>query len=371
MSRHKRKLKSREDNAESERSEKRARTEQTQTDSIQGDSNVQHNILESNASEPKALEHDTLEIASHTPKQPSKGKGKGKGNKKRRQQEIAKKPIDSETWTVSKAIGGHFQLDPVFSANGQYILLAHESSIGVYHVNSTALQIHKLRTSGDRHITGFALTPDDIHLYISTISGVIELWNWTQGERLAEWKTKSQISSLATAQHDTSDSKCDTVYTIDFEGRNKWSLIVRRPQIEKMALHTLYKSQDPLTHCIVVDNGRVVVLSAGRRLIIGITNEPDLVNLEDVSYTWRETVSPEWITSLDVKVLSRTIPKVEANKVPNVNIVVGGLKGALFSYQDIIGNLSKKESNHGSMTHFVQKLHWVLYLFFIPFVRIV
>ena len=341
MSRHKRKLERQEGAIDNERSRKK--TKQSQVNTTQADITIPKENPEYPAD---GMATETVTTTSQNKKKPSKR-------------------ADSSTWTVSDAIGGSLQdLDPIFSTDEQFLLLAYGTSVGIYHIDSAALQTYTLRTTRPGHITGFAIASHDSRLYISLSTGLIELWKWKKEKRLSKWDTKSQIYNLKTARHAISDSKCDTVYTVDCESPRDWRITAHRLRIgDRAQLHTLYRSQSPITQLKVLDDGRVVVASAGRRLIIGTTNEPDLLNLKDVSYTWREIESSEWISGLDVKVSIDNRLKAKANNpqpqaVPSIDVVVGGLKGSIFSYQDVLGNLLRKESNQTSMAPFSQKLHW-------------
>ena len=241
----------------------------------------------------------------------------------------------------------------------RYLLIAYECSIDVYAV-STSLRVRTLRTSKSGTITGFTIPHHlDSHIYIAISSGVIEEWNWIDGRKLSKWDIRSNIFGLTSSN--------DVLYTVDRKGQ--WMITAHRLKIgDKTELQTLYKSPDPITHFKIVDDGRTIVASAAQRLIVGSCAEPNPPNLRKVSYTWREFECSEWITSLDARIDPQDLSthSEKSNKVPNlipshirsISIVVGGLKGSLYVYQDLVEKLERMERAQTFTVPTTRHMHW-------------
>ena len=219
-------------------------------------------------------------------------------------------------------------------------------------------------------ISGFAFSSvQDEHLYISTSSGMMEKWNWVEGERLEWWHLKVPINTIKAAPLERSERSKGLVYTVDRHTRNQWLLTAHRlmggVEATKTDVATLCVYPRSMTSLNILDSGKMIVATAGQNVLIGITEKPDKPSLKDVTYTWREIECSEWITSIDVQTRNDDTtsqrPRDFEGFARRVDIVVGGLKGAIFIYEDILRKLLSKE-NHSKTTDSTKinprKLHW-------------
>ena len=207
------------------------------------------------------------------------------------------------------------------------------------------------------------------HLYLSTISGTIEKWDWVEGSRLGRWRTSSSIYSLMTAKQNTDDPSHDLVYTVDRKAQGSWLISVHRPAghgaSTKTDVKTLFTNQQPLSSINVLERGRVVVATSGSELILGFTNEQAPSLLKDLSYTWRIIECPEHIVSTDVRLRPsegvQRSSKGGRSSTDAIDIVVGGLKGSIYIYEDLLRKLIRRESGAGkgnSIDITSRRLHW-------------
>ncbi|MCJ1388675.1 hypothetical protein MMC18_001524 [Xylographa bjoerkii] len=273
-------------------------------------------------------------------------------------------------WQVSDAVGGYLiDLDPVFSVDEEYLLLAYASTIRVYATN-TSLLVRTLSTSTKQSgITGLALSASNFsHLYVTLSQGHLEKWDWTEGQRLGKWTTGSQISGVTVISQTSHNVEEDLIYTVD--GRpGSWMITAHHLRLGKDAnqteAHTLYKSTEPISSLKVLGSGDVVVASAGSRLILGnIANSEDSV-LKNVKYTWRELTCPEWITTIDVRMSGDQKEAVDGGTMSasptssnSIDIVTGGLKGSVYVYRDLLAKLIQKERKKHLPPPIAQHLHW-------------
>lgn len=207
------------------------------------------------------------------------------------------------------------------------------------------------------------------HLYLSTISGTIEKWDWIESSRLYRWRISSSIYSLVTAKQTTDDPGSDLVYTIDRKGQGSWLISVHRlagtKDGAKTEVKTLFTNQQVLSSIKILEKGRVIFATSGSQLIFGVSDEPAPSPLRDVSYTWRIIDCPEYIVSTDVRMrLSeemQKIPKKSRSSANVVDIVVGGLKGSIHIYEDLLQKLIRKDHHAGkgsSVDITSRRLHW-------------
>ena len=227
------------------------------------------------------------------------------------------------------------------------------------------LRIHKADS-----ISAFAFSSTtQSHIYLSTIAGTIEKWDWIEGLRLSRWRLSSSIYRLVTAKQNPGDAVDDLVYTIDRQGKGPWLLSVHRLagicDGTKTDVKILLTTQQALSAVKVLENGRVIVATSGSQLMIGSSNEPALFPLKDVSYRWRIIECPEVIVGTDIRVRpSEKIQKMSKGGNLNsnpMNIVVGGLKGSIHIYEDLLRKVIKRDRHAGkesSAEITSRRLHW-------------
>lgn len=280
------------------------------------------------------------------------------------------------------------------------MLFAYDASIVVYST-LTSLQVRQLQRKKGDPISSFALSvsaPDQ--LYLATYSGTIEQWDWTENLKLGSWKLSSTIYFLATSK--ASDSTVgtdhatngdvdglatnnalavkdegardftarDLVYTVDKKDQGLWMLSAHRlmgeQEVAKTEVITLHKSQEQLSSFKVIEGGQVIVATSGRQLIIGTSTMPGPSNLRELSYIWRILECPEWISSIDVRMRHVGNLETQARKKSllrdSLDVAVGGLKGAIHIYEDLLKKLFRREqaaSKNGAMEDIAsRKLHW-------------
>ena len=137
----------------------------------------------------------------------------------------------------------------------------------------------------------------------------------------------------------------------------------RLPDDGPSEVKTLLRSPDPITFFQVVGAGKVILASSGQLLLLGRLNETTSPKMKDTAYTWREIRCAEWITCLDIRVEVETKMQRKGSKStpmtnPQVDVVVGGLQGVIFVYQDLLNNLISKERHKNAKNIGARKLHW-------------
>ena len=226
------------------------------------------------------------------------------------------------------------------------------------------LRIHKADS-----ISAFAFSSTtQSHLYLSTIAGTIEKWDWIEGLRLSHWRLSSSIYCLVTAKQNPGDPVGDLVYTIDRQGKGPWLISVHRlaggDDGTKTDVKILLTTQQALSTVKVLENGRVIIATSGSQLMIGSSDEPAQFPSKDVSYRWRIIECPEVIVGTDIRI--RPSEKIQKMSKGNLNanpmdIVVGGLKGSIHIYEDLLRKIIKRDrrAGKGSSAEITsRRLHW-------------
>ena len=277
---------------------------------------------------------------------------------------------DSPLWKVSSPVGGRLlDVDPLFSLDEGHLLLAYELAIAVYSSATSSLVRH-LRISKSNKISAFALCSlRETDLYISTVKGTIEKWDWEQGCRVGYWKLSSSIYALTTSSRISGDALSDLVYTVDRKGADPWLVTAHRlvhgGESPSSEVKTLFSNQEAISSLKVLENGRFIVATSAAQLIIGHSNSPSPAKLQGLTYTWRIVESPEWIVSIDVRIShpewDRKPSKGGKKRIESLDIALGGLKGSIHIYENLLGNLICREQPHSKdNTKDIKsrRLHW-------------
>lgn len=252
----------------------------------------------------------------------------------------------------------------------RYILIAYDASINIY-AASTSMLVRKLCVGKSEKVTAFALSPcEPNNIFLSTNTGSIEKWDWVEGVRLEYWHISTSVYNLATASYRSDETPNDLVYTVDKNGEGQWMLTVHRllggEEASKTDLGTLNKSSAPFTSVKIAENGRIVVLTSGSRLIVGSSDKPNLASLKDVVYVWRELNCSEWISTMDIRTRPFEMSSTKAKGAVlgfdgALDVAVGGLRGQIVIYDDLLNRLIQKEGDHKPQMKkglSSQQLHW-------------
>ncbi|KAL8733011.1 MAG: hypothetical protein Q9166_002409 [cf. Caloplaca sp. 2 TL-2023] len=314
--------------------------------------------------------------------------GKIKLNHPRKDNKILGQPRDEHVsysckdgnvpgWTISKGVvgGRMLDLDPVYSEDEQYLLIAFRCSINVYST-ATSLLVRELYVSHHHRVSAFALSSTDpSKLYVATEDGYIQLFNPLTGQKLHHWRKNTSIYALQTCKPADSEEFTDQVYSINRLWDGPWKISAHRletseegtsEEASRSEVVTLRESQEPITSFKVVEGGKIILATSGSVLTIGHTDHPHRPALDNVSYIWRDVECPEWISSFDIRIVppdtsskhhgSRTNPPIA-----RTDIVIGGLKGPLHVYNDLLMQLVRKEKGlhkNANVDLTSRKQHW-------------
>lgn len=239
----------------------------------------------------------------------------------------------------------------------------------VVYSTSTSLLVRSLQVSKGGTITGLALDASNRdRVYVTATSGDIERWHWKEGTRTNKWEISSSIHALGTAAHAEEETSNELVYTVDKKDGGKWLLsahrLVGKGADTNTGVKTLLKYDERLSAFRVLAGGKVIVATSGQQLIVGTTEMPAPDKLSDIVYQWRIVDCPEWVTSFDVRIRPSERTSKRKHGVPlleAVDVALGGLKGAIHIYEDVLHKLVRKEKAGQAGTSediSSRRLHW-------------
>lgn len=283
-----------------------------------------------------------------------------------RKQDKVQKRDSSTAWNVSEVFGGRMlDLDPLFSPNEEYLLIAYEASVNVY-ATATSLLVRSLRLSHSERLSAFVFSSTDpSQLYTATRNGVIQSWDWLDRQMLQSWASHFQISALASSMLPSNhQDSAQLVFTIGRKGVGPWRISAHRLDrgAENGEVVTLRNSKEPISSFRVIEHGKVIVATSGSVLTLGLAEGSEETSFSDLSYTWRDIECSEWISCMDVRVIeAENSRSSKTSRLPRTDIVVGGLKGSLHVYDDLLNQLARKDKKSGkgpAADWTPRKLHW-------------
>ncbi|KAI9785919.1 MAG: hypothetical protein M1839_008185 [Geoglossum umbratile] len=314
--------------------------------------------------------HKDTTLTAKEKKKRQKREGRAKLRDKERNSKLDAKAIEGSSgldavsefsgsvalWKTSGAIGGRLiHADPVFSEDEKYIVIALNSALRIYS-SSTSLLVRSLplETSSSRKtvVTGFSMSPTyPNHIYVSTSRGRLEIWDWIEGTKIQRWEFESEINALAIVSASPTENKSDIIYMIE-KKYEKWRIklfeLVKGADPSKTDNQTkvLYECEQQISSFKVLHEGRVVVATSGKRLVVGTTKG----EITAGSYVWMEFTSPDWLTCLDVRESSKESISAKGKKEklkagvaskssPAIDVVIGDIKGVIYVHSDLLNRL--------------------------------
>ncbi|OCT50098.1 hypothetical protein CLCR_06592 [Cladophialophora carrionii] len=277
---------------------------------------------------------------------------------KSRRERPRKAEVNEKGWSVASTSGGTFiDQDPLLTDDDQHLILPTHSEVQVYSTK-TSLRVRSLRLDPKSTITSCALsTLDGDRLYVSGTNGLISLWDWTSGTRIAEFNSGKSVRQILPLQ---SQEENEAVLILQDDSLGTRTLAIYLADISR---GTFSEKQTVLrgsafSPCVKsYGHGRVLVACVADRLLVGQSQNTEERQLE-FSYTWRELTTPAHIKSFDAQLnwgKSKT-----SRKVPYLDVAVGLSDGVIMHYEDIlfklIGMEKKNKASAGDIT--ARRLHW-------------
>ena len=208
---------------------------------------------------------------------------------------------------------------------------------------------------------------------MATSQEILYLFAWAEGKKLGRWKLGARVWELAIATVRSSEDTTDVVYTREQTG-TKWKISAHKlrsgEDASKTESKTILSSSNPITRFKLIRDGKFIVATSGKRLLLGELTSNLSTSLRDLKYVWRELDTPEWITCFDVRessedpTLTYNDPiraKETGGRDSVVDVVLGHTTGVIFVYEDIINKLVRQERQRDdkAVSGIVpRRMHW-------------
>jgi NET1-associated nuclear protein 1 (U3 small nucleolar RNA-associated protein 17) len=283
----------------------------------------------------------------------------------------AKKQKHKNKWTVSQTQGGWFlPMDPVFSQDEKYVLIANAKAIHVY-LSETSLLAHLLPVGATGLVTAYALSstkPDQ--LYVADSNGLITLWNWVDATKVGRWDIGAVVRNMVVVTQPGSDE--DLVYCHETGDKHIVNVHALRTkaQASQTELKRVLKTNSAITNLQVLLQGKYAIIATADTITVGKRVKVTKTALQEFEYVWRELKFSKRITTCNTYFRQREVlesgKKSAQDQRDVLDLAVGDEVGVILLFEDILASFAAVESlQKGSKTRTdsadslrPKKLHW-------------
>lgn len=208
--------------------------------------------------------------------------------------------------------------------------------------------------------------PDTV--WVACSDGSIFHIDWTQSSEVKQvFRTNSGTAkALTVLPVELTKTAHEVVLVVESEKSHKLELVAySKSNSTPKSIFTLKKSGSGLQLVSSTQDGRVLIGALNDRLFVGVASSNGIESLDQLSYEFFSFDCPDVVTTLDLKVdrrkqSSSTARKNRQSEFENtVDVLVGGARGGIYLYQDIVSRLQAQGEVKSEKDHFqAQKYHW-------------
>lgn len=283
----------------------------------------------------------------------------------------SKKNRDS-SWSLSPAQGGWFlPVDPVFSSDEKYILLAIPTSLQIYSTE-TSLLTSTLPIGGTGvTITAYALSSADPNqVYIADSNKLITLWDWVDGKKIGRWDIGAIVRNMAVITQPGSND--DLVFCHEAGSKHVINVHALRTkgQASESELKHVLKTTANIQGIQVLLQGKYAIIATATSIIVGKRLKPSKTAIQDFEYVWREFEFSKHITTFNAFFRTQEVAakakKPVQDQRDNLDLVVGDETGVILLFEDILASFAaldrtqkpNKNDTYNAESMRPKRLHW-------------
>jgi len=253
-----------------------------------------------------------------------------------------------------------------FTDWSRYLILTYNTSLQVY-TTEDSLLVRRITLpvaqsdSGEYIISSVLSKESPEHVWVACTDGRIWYINWTTGTGVdTPLNIEKDILDMDVQSMEIGDGTKDVLLILQVCDSSAAQLMAYDDEdlsTKKGTLLHTFEETPSIIRSVV--NGRVVVAASGSVLHIGLLKHkkkaPDAPELE---YRFYSFGVPDIVACLDIQPTVRTTKK-GATEIRQVDVVIGGARGGIYLYSDLVGKLTVEE--HGALKAAPiqpRKYHW-------------
>ncbi|KAL2180241.1 WD40-repeat-containing domain protein [Thermothelomyces heterothallicus CBS 202.75] len=278
----------------------------------------------------------------------------------------------SQPWRLSKPMGGRMlDIDPIFSPDERHLLITYNTSIQVYSTEDSLL-VRRIAlpipgSDGENelvstHIVASVLSKCDTdYVWVACSDGRIWYLNWTSGSGVdAPFKVEAKkVLDMTVDAVELGGKAEDVVLVLQKLTYSSAQIFAYNTKALSAGRGTLLHTYDESPQLLQsVAGGRLIVAAAKGTLHIGQLKPKKLASLGDLVYRFVCFDVPDIVSCLNVRHTVRTTKK-GGIEIQSVDLVIGGARGGIYVYHDILSKLPG-EGSASSKAGLIQprKYHW-------------
>lgn len=200
------------------------------------------------------------------------------------------------------------------------------------------------------------------HVLVAAADGNIWFINWTSGEgsEVPLMNCGHEIFDVAVESVELGGSTREVLLVLQKQESSKAQIVayddIALASAEGTLLHTIDGSPQQLR---AAASARVVVVAAGTALHIGLlkNKSKNVAAISDFQYRFYSFNLPDLVASLDIQTVTRPTKK-GGIELQQVDIAIGGARGAIYIYADISNKLPFESSQPKAGFIHARKFHW-------------
>ncbi|KAJ9130415.1 U3 small nucleolar RNA-associated protein 17 [Pleurostoma richardsiae] len=279
-------------------------------------------------------------------------------------------------WKVLEPMGGRMSnIDPIFSEDGKYIIITYNTSIQVYSTDESLLVrriplvvVGASEESGPSrpYIVESAVSRVSPHVvWVASSDGRVWCVDWTTGavtETSLHNGPKTVLSLAVAAVRIAKDTR-DVLFVTEKTKSSSRIVAYDVHAWPKVKAKELQVIEGQFSLVKTVNDGSVLVGASRNTILIGALKLGELKSISDLTYRFASFEISDEVASLDIR-LARQQRKGSKGKEQvytgsEVDVAVGGARGAVLVYSDVLASLpSKDASGSGRSPVRSRKYHW-------------
>lgn len=228
-------------------------------------------------------------------------------------------------------------------------------------------------------VVATALSPQSSNLlWVACSDGRIWSIDWTtgsvQGDPLVTESKSAVDMTLLPIRIKGVSHEVLVVSEHSKNGRNSlvaYDGLVDSDKRETNTLVSMAHSGEQIHSLHFVEESNVLLAAAKSTLVVGIPDSPKVTSVADLTYSFYHFETNDVITALDSRIAATIRPpqqsrrlmkektKPRDSKFPIVDVLVGGARGSIYFYNDLVAKLEALEGNAPNKDALVgRKYHW-------------
>lgn len=257
--------------------------------------------------------------------------------------------------------------------NQRYIIIAYNTSIQIYSA-ADSLLVRRIPITTIDSLSSKSETPAVIvsmrlskssphHVWVACNDGRVFHINWTSasGPLQPSFTTNSKTARAMSIVRTNVKGYVDTVLVLESDKQHVVDLVAyskAKDKVQQRNIFSMKKAGFGLQLLETSDDGLHVVGALNDRLFVGAANVAQFEEFDKVQYELYSFDTSDTVASIDIRTKLPSAKKAKQGAGKIVDVLVGGARGAIYAYRDVVARLQAAGKTKGEDSLEAQKYHW-------------